>query len=49
MPMEQWVDAIKTGKEITIKREDAYQLTLINEAAARSNKEGRRVEIKEIV
>ncbi|MGM0878396.1 MAG: Gfo/Idh/MocA family protein [Bacillota bacterium] len=48
MPMEQWVNAIQTGQPLTITAEDAVNLTLINEAAAISNKERRSVEISEI-
>jgi len=44
MPMEQWVDAIQNGSKPTITKEDVIQLTLINEAAFKSNEEGRRIE-----
>lgn len=45
MPMVQWVDAINTGASPTITKEDVINLTLINEAAAKSGKEGCRVEL----
>ncbi len=43
--MTQWVSEIRTGKKPDINYQDAYQLTLINDAARRSNEEGRRIEI----
>lgn len=49
MPMVQWVDAIKNGSTPTITKEDAIQLSLINEAAFTSHKKGRRVEVNEII
>ncbi|WP_080872821.1 Gfo/Idh/MocA family protein [Oceanobacillus timonensis] len=39
IPMEQWVSAIVDKTTPTIKRSDVMHLTLINEAAAKSNKE----------
>jgi scyllo-inositol 2-dehydrogenase (NAD+) len=48
MPMEQWVNAIEKGEKPFITNEDAYLLTQINQAAALSNKEKRRVEVKEL-
>lgn len=47
-PMEQWVQAIEEGVSSTITKEDARNLTLINEAAAISHSEGRRVILKDI-
>lgn len=45
-PMEQWVDAI-SGEEVpTITKEDVYKLTEMNELAAVSHREGRRVNRK---
>ena len=48
MPMEQWINAIQAGQIPDITGEDAINLTLINEAAALSNKERRSVDISEI-
>ncbi|MGG1575599.1 Gfo/Idh/MocA family protein [Fictibacillus sp. NRS-1165] len=48
MPMEQWVESIVKGKETTIRKEDVCSLTLINEAAALSHAEGRKVLISEV-
>lgn len=48
MPMEQWVAAIKGNKQPTITEEDVRNLTLINQAAALSNEEQRRVRVTEI-
>ncbi|MCP3031736.1 Gfo/Idh/MocA family oxidoreductase [Halobacillus sp. A1] len=45
MPMEQWVRAIEDGTAPAITKEDALQLTLVNEGAAVSHQEGRRVEL----
>jgi predicted dehydrogenase len=45
--MEQWVDAVEKGVKPVITKEDMYNLTLINEAAARSNEEGRRVMVSD--
>ena len=49
MPLEQWVAMIKDGTVSSITKEDVINLTLINEAAALSHKESRRIELKEIV
>lgn len=49
MPMVQWVNAIQSGEEPTITKEDVIHLTLLNEAAFKSHEEGRRVEVKEIL
>ncbi len=49
MPMEQWVTAIEQGKQPKITKEDVVQLTLINQAAALSHKEGRRVTLSELM
>ncbi|PWU68001.1 Gfo/Idh/MocA family protein [Gracilibacillus dipsosauri] len=43
MPMEQWVHAINKTAEPSLKAEDFYHLTLINQAAAQSNETGERV------
>lgn len=48
MPLEQWAAFIKDGTVPTITKEDVIHLTLINEAAALSDQESRRIEIKEI-
>ncbi|MGG3470405.1 Gfo/Idh/MocA family oxidoreductase [Neobacillus pocheonensis] len=48
MPMEQWIHAIQHGTVPAITNQDVYHLTLINQAAALSSKEGRRVELTEI-
>lgn len=48
LPMEQWVAAIKREAVPTILKEDIRTLTLINEAAARSHREERRVTLREI-
>ncbi|MDN4071687.1 Gfo/Idh/MocA family protein [Fictibacillus terranigra] len=46
--MEQWVAAITSHTAPAITKEDIRGLTLVNEAAALSHKEGRRVELSEI-
>lgn len=46
MPMEQWVAKIHDGVEPTITKEDVINLTKINDAAALSNWEGRRIILK---
>ncbi|WP_062237126.1 Gfo/Idh/MocA family protein [Fictibacillus sp. FJAT-27399] len=46
--MEQWVAAITNNTAPAITKEDIRNLTLVNEAAALSHKEGRRVELTEI-
>lgn len=48
MPMEQWVASIERGQAPTITKEDALELTLVNQAAIISNEEERRVELKQI-
>ncbi|MCL6573616.1 MAG: Gfo/Idh/MocA family oxidoreductase [Bacillus sp. (in: Bacteria)] len=45
MPMDQWVSAIQTGTTPTITNEDVINLTRVNEAAALSHKEKRRIEL----
>ncbi len=47
MPMEQWVNAIERNEPSFITEEDIIRLTIMNEAAALSNKEKRRIELKE--
>ncbi|MGE8078343.1 Gfo/Idh/MocA family protein [Peribacillus loiseleuriae] len=49
MPLEQWAAFIKDGTVPTITKEDVIHLTLINEAAALSDQESRRIELTEIV
>jgi predicted dehydrogenase len=49
MPMEQWAALIVDGTASTITEEDIINLTLLNEAAALSNKESRRIELREII
>ncbi|MFG6494854.1 Gfo/Idh/MocA family oxidoreductase [Fictibacillus sp. UD] len=46
--MEQWVQAIETGKKPAITTDDIVHLTAINEAAAISSAEGRRVQLSEL-
>ncbi|WNB91036.1 Gfo/Idh/MocA family oxidoreductase [Bacillus sp. NEB1478] len=46
--IQQWVDSVENGKQPFITKEDMYNLTVINEAAALSNEEGRHVLISEI-
>ncbi|TGB05429.1 Gfo/Idh/MocA family protein [Halobacillus salinus] len=48
MPMEQWANAMESGETMSVTREDAYLLTAVNEAASLSNKEGRRIDLKEL-
>lgn len=48
MPMEQWVNKINGKSEPTIKEEDVVNLTLVNQAAALSQQEGKRVELKNL-
>ncbi|WP_223820840.1 Gfo/Idh/MocA family protein [Bacillus sp. S3] len=45
MPMDQWVSAIQIGVTPTITKVDVMNLTRVNEAAALSHKEGRRIEL----
>ncbi|UAL52119.1 Gfo/Idh/MocA family protein [Metabacillus dongyingensis] len=45
IPMEQWADAIQSGKTPSISNEDALLLTAVNEAAIQSNTEKRRITI----
>ena len=45
MPIEQWTQAMKDGTTPTITKEDVVQLTRVNEAAALSHKENRRIEM----
>lgn len=44
-PMEQWVEAILNGTSTDITEVDAWRLTEINEAAALSHRDGKRVAI----
>jgi scyllo-inositol 2-dehydrogenase (NAD+) len=46
--MKQWVQAIKTGEKPAIRTDDIVNLTAINEAAAISSAEGRRVQLSEL-
>lgn len=48
-PMEQWAAVMKGGSKPTITKEDVMQLTRLNEAAALSQKENRRIELKEML
>jgi predicted dehydrogenase len=44
--MMQWVTEILSGKKPDISHQDAYLLTLINDAARRSNEDGCRIDLK---
>ncbi|OOE12639.1 Gfo/Idh/MocA family protein [Fictibacillus arsenicus] len=46
--MEQWVQAIQNGNKPSITKEDVLNLTAINEAAAISSQEGRRVLLSQL-
>ncbi|MCM3717789.1 Gfo/Idh/MocA family protein [Fictibacillus phosphorivorans] len=48
MPIQQWTDSIRKNGEPSIQKEDVLGLTIINEAAALSNKEGRRISVTEL-
>lgn len=48
MPMVQWVKEINEGTVPTITKEDVVNLSLMNEAAAKSYANSRKVELKEI-
>ncbi|TLS38396.1 Gfo/Idh/MocA family protein [Pseudalkalibacillus caeni] len=48
MPFTQWVNSIINNEPTSIKKEDVQNLTLINQAASLSNKQGRRVQVSEI-
>jgi len=48
MPMNQWVEEIVSGKTPSLTKVDFINLTRVNEAAALSNKENRRIELTEI-
>lgn len=45
MPMAQWVDSITNGKTPSITKDDVVRLTSINEAAAKSHAEKKRIEL----
>ncbi|MBS4220560.1 Gfo/Idh/MocA family oxidoreductase [Bacillus sp. FJAT-49711] len=45
MPMVQWTEWILNGTAPSITKDDAIRLTAVNEAAARSQQEGKRVEL----
>jgi predicted dehydrogenase len=49
LALDQWANAIVSGEEMSTTYEDAFNLTLINQAAALSHQAGRRVELKEIL
>lgn len=49
MPMEQWVMAIRGEEKSSMSNEDYRMLTLINEAAAMSHENGRKIDIDEII
>ncbi|PLT29410.1 Gfo/Idh/MocA family protein [Peribacillus deserti] len=49
MPIDQWARALVSGKQPDITLEDAFNLTLVNELAAISNREGRRLESAELL
>ncbi|NAP00613.1 gfo/Idh/MocA family oxidoreductase [Halomonas sp. MG34] len=46
MPMVQWIRAIRSGETPTITKEDVINLTLVNEAASKSNEKGERIDIE---
>ncbi|MBS4179444.1 Gfo/Idh/MocA family protein [Lederbergia citrea] len=48
MPMNQWATAIINGTIPSITKDDAIRLTLINEAAALSHQEGKRINLKDV-
>lgn len=48
MPMEQWVRAIKKGSTPSITKDDMYQLTVMNQAAARSHQMGEQIFIEDM-
>ncbi|MDN4522874.1 Gfo/Idh/MocA family protein [Fictibacillus fluitans] len=48
MPLEQWAASIVKDEKPTITRKDVCELTLINEAAEKSNREGRRILVSEM-
>lgn len=48
MPIEQWSAMMRDGSEPTITKDDVIQLTCINQAAALSHKEKRRIDLKEL-
>lgn len=48
MALEQWVEMITGNKTPAITKKDLCNLTLINQAAALSQKDGRKVEIEEV-
>ncbi|HEU5139647.1 MAG TPA: Gfo/Idh/MocA family oxidoreductase [Bacillales bacterium] len=48
MPLDQWVEAIINKKQPAVQWSDARNLTLINEAAALSQQENRRVQLDEV-
>ncbi|WP_394219410.1 Gfo/Idh/MocA family protein [Halobacillus trueperi] len=45
-PLQQWVDDILHQEKPTIKKEDALQLTAVNEAAALSHKNQKRITLE---
>ncbi|ANX11499.1 dehydrogenase [Fictibacillus arsenicus] len=46
--MEQWIEAIQNNKKPSITKEDVLNLTAINQAAAISSQEGRRVLLSQL-
>ncbi len=48
MPLEQWVTSIINNTVPSLTKEDVINLTLINEAAALSHAQGKRINVKEI-
>lgn len=49
IPMEQWAAVIQGSSQPTITEEDVIQLTRLNEAAALSQEENRRIELIELL
>ncbi|GGP11271.1 Gfo/Idh/MocA family protein [Oceanobacillus neutriphilus] len=48
-PMEQWVSDIQSDHPPVIRKEDVLNLTVINQAAALSNSQSKRIEIRQII
>jgi scyllo-inositol 2-dehydrogenase (NAD+) len=48
LPIQQWTNSIRQEGKPSIQKEDVLGLTRINEAAALSNKEGRRISVTEL-
>lgn len=49
MPLLQWVEWINNGLAPTITKEDVVRLSFMNEVAAKSSREGRRIDLDDMI